>query len=1672
MKSAQKTLLFLLLSSPLALSAALLQTSFASWYDARGAAGDTFFGHVNVYALQANTTINLYRVNTENTSIAGAPVATWTSTVANQPFHYPVNTASGPNDDASNWYWGTSNAFYRLVATHATAPAGTNLVNWDLNSPDKNTYLDSHTFLVGESGTYLANLFHSFLFYNDINSGNNAAGMSLAVINPGATTLNVTVNKWNSGGSTWNAAPATSTGGNTVALGPGKIWMYGGVTKANTGDYQVVITGGGAIVYKGCMFELDHDNSFMAGADQTGYKLGTTLYGSINTDPGKDYGPTPGSDLVLTAFGGPSTVDLYYYTYSGTGNFPATTAGSWNLWTSGVAVPANGSVSIAPGKAGVPAVPGSAGSRGMFIKAVATGAPIQMECGANIMSGVAGDGDWLASDNGRALGTSFHPANGNYDNAYLTNNANPRIVVIMPSAATNVQVTSPAAPAKAAQAYTSVAAYEAHSFDMALSTASTDIARTWNVVSDKPVYCFLETAGTLVNEMEKMYSAVAPVPGVDMSITKVVDKLQADPGSNLTYAIVATNYGSETATSVAVWDTIPLGLVMPPVSDSQSALVTVAGSSGSMRRWVFPSIAPAGGSVTVVMTLQIDPSQAAGTTTFANQASVLAGNDAIVHDSGAPAVSYAVQAANSCWEGYSSWEDNPPSGSQNEAFVHIYALHNGTTFTLTKASTGSTTGAPATINTLESSFSLNAGQSTTIGPINTRFYRLSSNYPAVWELDSQNVLDRDGHDMMVYSTQMKYADHEPFLSYLDYYHKTGCGTPDCNANPGLGDALVLQNPSASVSVTAQVYNSSNNGVTWNFVGNYTVGYEASVLVGGATNASFGDYVVVPYGDAVSQGKDLIVYKGNSISLNGSALTDGGGSFGSSNLGTRSAVSTGDRIYGMAGNAPGSTIVISGQGGTANWQIFRYVPTGGATANWPISGNTGSWTSLGTGTVTAGAAPAAFTAPAKGIYKAVKTGGAGSFTAMFGGAIFKDFSYGDGDMVGSVDNLSADWLASGGSNTLLKGKDFYFASGSSAGGTITVIAPKSGTTVSVTGALNTGGTFGSTTTGTPPASSANDQVWRFVTSGTNTAYHVTASQDSYVVYQSPSTDHEAKAFGGAPLVLCVVTTPTPSNTPTVSPTVTPTRTPTATPSASPTHTPSPTPSPSPSASPTASPSKSPTSTFSSTLTGTPSPSPSASPTASPTRTPTATPSLSPTATPSRTPSFTATDTITPGPTPTFTLSYTFSPTSSVTLTPSPTITLSATPTATSTNSDTPTITPTVTVTTPFSPTNSPTITLSFTASDTPTATLTPTASASPTPSFTDSPTPTFSASPSGTPSGTATRTDSPTLTGSPTETPSSTATPTATVSATVTETPSISPTFTPNAPFRASLAVYNSAGEKVAELGKGIGLYVMPQGLKAVDAAFAPDSGGKSSIMILGPDQLIYWDGANNNGQLVASGDYYVKMEIKNNFGLVSSYQTEVAVLRQALGIEIEIFNSAGEVVWHGLTKTASPSGSLAFSGKTLSPDAAGSSTDISWGPKPGQSFAWDGRGSDGQVVATGSYTVRLRDLKTGAVSAGSITVIVRPMGGGVTPKIWPNPLGLRDKVLSIDLQGALAGLKASARIYNAAGEMVGAAVNAPNYAQIAWEASRISGGIYLVVIELNDGSGIRQRRLLKLAVLR
>jgi hypothetical protein len=129
-----------------------------------------------------------------------------------------------------------------------------------------------------------------------------------------------------------------------------------------------------------------------------------------------------------------------------------------------------------------------------------------------------------------------------------------------------------------------------------------------------------------------------------------------------------------------------------------------------MRRWVFPSIPPDGAAVTISLVVQVDPAQATGAKVFANQASVLAGNDATVHNSTPAAISYAIAQVSACRQAWGTWEDNPTSGSHAEGFLHILAQRDNTTVVLRDATNLDAGAPPMAINNTLTTINLNAGQ--------------------------------------------------------------------------------------------------------------------------------------------------------------------------------------------------------------------------------------------------------------------------------------------------------------------------------------------------------------------------------------------------------------------------------------------------------------------------------------------------------------------------------------------------------------------------------------------------------------------------------------------------------------------------------------------------------------------------------------------------------------------------------------------------------------------------------------------------------------------------------------------------------------------------------------------------------------------------------------------------
>ncbi len=566
------------------------------------------------------------------------------------------------------------------------------------------------------------------------------------------------------------------------------------------------------------------------------------------------------------------------------------------------------------------------------------------------------------------------------------------------------------------------------------------------------------------------------------------------------------------------------------------------------------------------------------------------------------------------------------------------------------------------------------------------------------------------------------------------------------------------------------------------------------------------------------------------------------------------------------------------------------------------------------------------------------------------------------------------------------------------------------------------------------------------------------------------------------------TPTATRTYTITNTFTPTATLTATPTQTSTFTSSYTASPTPSWTPTSTPT--PTYTATSTFSSTPTPTPTytATPTFSDSPTPTSTPTATPTATPTNT--FTPTPTCSDSPTgtPTATPTFSFTPTKTFTdsptssSTPTPTATFSGTPTfsdsPTPSFSSTPTTTFTGTKTFTFTPTPSPSFTESFSFTGTKTFTDSPTPSPSQTESFSYTGTKTFTDSATETPSFTESATNTETKTQSPTrsETPTKSVTFTFSASPTYSPSPTISPTFSPAAPFLASIKVYNSAGELVAVIDSALPLYSQLSGVQAIQSSFDPDLGGKASLRLVGPDLSVAWDGSGNNGQRVQSGNYYMVVQQTDPSGSVSSWTEPLAVIRSDTGVDIQVYNSAGEMVWH--RNMPSVGGALRMglsSNRLVLGTSPFTSLKISYGAGATAFVAWDGTNSSGLQVATGTYLVRMTQKDAGGSQqyfSKSVTVIRIQSEAFDRAIAWPDPVTAADTAVHFRFEGAQPGTAAWGEIYNLAGVRV-ASLAGDASAGLAWTIpGHMASGLYLARVSAQTPQGLKSSRTVKFALMR
>jgi flagellar hook assembly protein FlgD len=302
------------------------------------------------------------------------------------------------------------------------------------------------------------------------------------------------------------------------------------------------------------------------------------------------------------------------------------------------------------------------------------------------------------------------------------------------------------------------------------------------------------------------------------------------------------------------------------------------------------------------------------------------------------------------------------------------------------------------------------------------------------------------------------------------------------------------------------------------------------------------------------------------------------------------------------------------------------------------------------------------------------------------------------------------------------------------------------------------------------------------------------------------------------------------------------------------------------------------------------------------------------------------------------------------------------------------------------------------------------------------------------------------------------------------------------PFKVTLAIYNEAGERVKVVFQGTASQAGPQ--LSVSSQVQPN--GSTLVTISGftnaAGSSVLWDSTNDNGQSVANGTYYAKLESVDQFGATQSFSEAFSVLSTADQASVEVFNSAGERVRTIPLNGALPLDIRALNGSFVGGvDAAGNPVDglrLGLKDSSGETIKlWDGLNDQGGALASGSYTVVLSRTDAGGshiVKTLSV-VLLASVNEGLqlslaSAQAAPNPVRGAGVPLTVYYTLPPQG-SATCRLYDLAGQLVAQGEDLGATGTVVLNAG-FAGGVYLLEFRIQNGSAILGRRTLKVAVVR
>jgi hypothetical protein len=316
------------------------------------------------------------------------------------------------------------------------------------------------------------------------------------------------------------------------------------------------------------------------------------------------------------------------------------------------------------------------------------------------------------------------------------------------------------------------------------------------------------------------------------------------------------------------------------------------------------------------------------------------------------------------------------------------------------------------------------------------------------------------------------------------------------------------------------------------------------------------------------------------------------------------------------------------------------------------------------------------------------------------------------------------------------------------------------------------------------------------------------------------------------------------------------------------------------------------------------------------------------------------------------------------------------------------------------------------------------------------------------------------------------------------------------PYIINIRIYNEAGEVVSTVAEdttsnlmsGVELYAngvtnpatvsgdvpLEIYLPGVQTPATKSTGLPASFM---------WTAINAQSQNVAPGKYYIKVEQTDDYGHVTSFIKDITVLNAVEYVELNIFNSSGEIV-RSIRKT----GPVINSKITLSMEDVitignnGTPVNIKYGNTAADYIQWDGRNQEGRVVSSGSYEVQVivQTLKGMTMSSQSVVVLREEKNYLASLLILPNPYNIVNEYNPVVFKwtvktGAETG-SAYVKIYNLAGELVKTLKGKIEDAGgLTWDTyitpfQRAGTGLYICVLETRNSAGYINRQTAKLAL--